>query len=174
MFKFQVIESDLLPNHVCMECWTKISDFHAFHSRIRTAQARYLNDLVKYEGETNSFVDVFEPGHLNIEDAYADQQIDVLAAVNDEQNEATIKTEHETFKSIFIETSEQMTLDESMETSESDQFKVSEQTEYSNESGNKQFDAMNFDPMLNQYGLYRCRHRIQCKTKTIHKQIRYT
>ncbi|XP_055318195.1 transcription factor grauzone-like [Sitodiplosis mosellana] len=118
----EVIEADPLPNHVCMECWTKIDNFHEFHTSVQTAQARYLNDFVKYERETNHFVDVLEPIHLNIDTATV-EPIDVLASVNEEQN-----VEYETCKSIFIESMEYA------ETLEDDCSNTTKRTEYGNES----------------------------------------
>lgn len=135
--KFQVIESDPLPNQVCIECWTKIENFHDFYTSIQTAQARYLSDLVKYERETNHFVDVLESVHLNF-----DEPIDVLASVADEQNEAAIKNEYELPKQIFIEeTSEHLTNEtiEYDETSNDDCFetRASERTGGETESGKR-------------------------------------
>lgn len=135
-----MIESDPLPNYVCMECWKKVESFDEFHTSVQTAQARYLSDLVKYEQETNHFVDVLEPVHLNIDTSNV-EPIDVFA--NDELNEdSLIKDEYETCKSIFIdESSGQIENDliENEETPEEDFFEIKAigQTNVENETGKR-------------------------------------
>lgn len=137
----KVIESDPLPNYVCMECWTKIDNFNDFHASVQAAQARYLSDLVKCERETNNFVDVLESVHLNIDTPNA-ESIDVLASVSDE---ATIKYEYDTIKSMFIEEESQELTNDSIEYDEtfeddSNEIKGSERSRVKYESGKKGFD----------------------------------
>lgn len=126
---------------MCIECWKKLENFDDFYTSIKTAQARYLSDLVKYERETNHFVDVSEPIHLNIDSSNL-EPIDVLA--NDELDECNlIKVEYETCKPIFIidKTSGQIKNEtiEYDETTEEDslEIKAIEQTKEENESGKR-------------------------------------
>lgn len=134
-------ESDPLPNHVCIECWTKIENFHDFYASVRAAQARYLSDLVKYEAESNHFVDVFEPVDLNIDTSNA-EPVDVLTLMNDEQHEATMKLEYEICQPTFIdETSTQIThesteYDEILENDDLEN-KATEPSEAENETGRR-------------------------------------
>lgn len=42
-----------MPKHVCSECWSTTHTFHGFHQRVLQAQAKYLNDSLKQEHDTN-------------------------------------------------------------------------------------------------------------------------
>lgn len=46
---FQVSEEDILPKHICVECWTKVMDFHKFYEAVVEARHIYLNSSVNKE-----------------------------------------------------------------------------------------------------------------------------
>lgn len=89
-------DTDPLPKIVCLECWTKIADFHEFYQKIHTAQANYLSELVKSEQE-NHFIDVSVP-HIECSEI---ESIDELYSLNGGQNESTIKIEYDNTKVDF-------------------------------------------------------------------------
>lgn len=87
---FKVCKSDPLPNHVCIDCWTKLEQFHEFHQSVHTAQANYLSRIVKNEQE-NGNNDVLDALHLNIDD----ESIDPIANVCLVEEENAIKIEYD-------------------------------------------------------------------------------
>lgn len=99
-------ESDLLPKQVCIECWTRIDNFHEFHAQVLDAQANYLDDLIKYEQE-NNFVDLQKP--IDVDETVSIEPVDTLFCENELQNDSIIKTEFNGCKP----TSSNLFLDES-------------------------------------------------------------
>ncbi|KAG4072165.1 hypothetical protein HA402_015664 [Bradysia odoriphaga] len=55
----EVSQLDPLPKYVCIDCWTKIKNFHTFHRDVHAAQTKYLSELVKQE-QDNNFVEIQE------------------------------------------------------------------------------------------------------------------
>lgn len=61
-FLCQVIEGDILPKFLCLNCWTKSSDFHEFYNVVDEAKCIYLSNSVEeqvpdfVQVECNSFV----------------------------------------------------------------------------------------------------------------------
>lgn len=45
----QVSEDDILPKYVCIDCWTKLSDFNKFYNSVDEAKDIYLKRTVKEE-----------------------------------------------------------------------------------------------------------------------------
>lgn len=46
---FQVSEDDILPKYICIECWTKVMDFHKFYEAVDAAKQIFTNNSVKDE-----------------------------------------------------------------------------------------------------------------------------
>lgn len=76
-------ETDLLPKQICVDCWTKIENFHNFREKVHAAQALYLEELVKYEQESH-FVEVMEPVHINVGDEHDEHCNDGWDSVDSE------------------------------------------------------------------------------------------
>lgn len=138
---FKVSELDPLPKHICLECWTKVDQFHEFHERIHAAQANYLNQLAKYERE-NNFIAVSEPVNLNSDPPAIEG---FIAVQNVEDN---IKIEYESGKSdatmfTYDDVEKIPDSEEPLERYDGfggDDNKISDFTEGENDSGKKTVD----------------------------------
>lgn len=70
----QISESDALPKYICIDCWSKIADFHEFHQRVREAQTKYLIQLVKQE-QDNNFVEIRDQSEFETDDFDSLEQV---------------------------------------------------------------------------------------------------
>lgn len=79
-------EADLLPKHICSECWSTTNTFHGFHQRVLLAQTKYLNDSLKQEHDTNFvFIPESQTDHLICETDIHRNEDDV-ASTDDEMD----------------------------------------------------------------------------------------
>lgn len=89
-------ETDPLPKHICLDCWKQIDSFNHFHEKVHVAQTNYLKQLIKCERE-NHFIEI-PPVHVNVDVAFATDQIDELQETNGLIQEPVIKLEYEPCK----------------------------------------------------------------------------
>lgn len=92
----KVTETDPLPKFVCLDCWNQVDNFNRFHERVHASQTNYLKQLIKCERE-NHFIEI-PPLHVNVDAAFATDQIDELRETNGLSQEAVIKLEYESCK----------------------------------------------------------------------------
>lgn len=73
---FQISEDDVFPNYVCIDCWTKLNDFHTFYIGVDEAKSIFLKNMTREEltsfTESDCDVFAFDIEYLPVKDELAD------------------------------------------------------------------------------------------------------
>ncbi|XP_031623262.1 zinc finger protein 62-like [Contarinia nasturtii] len=108
----EIDETDPLPKHVCLDCWTIVDRFHQFISKVQHTQAKYLSNIVKVEEPENHIVepynhDILEPIHFEAVAPSTSDTLGNLILIDEGENKTKVKIEYDISKNesvpVFIE-----------------------------------------------------------------------